>query len=154
MPGRIDRVSRVINAAPDDLYRAFSDPVRLVQWLPPTGMTGRALVYDFREGGQYVIELTYDVPPGEDVAKTTASSDVARGRFLVLEPGRRITQTVLFDADDPAFAGEMLMTWTFVPLSAGTDVTVTAENVPVGISKADHELGMTSSLENLASHVR
>ncbi len=49
-----------------------------------------------------------------------------------------------------SFAGEMIMTWSFEETSDGrTEVTVTAENVPAGISKADHDAGLASSLENL-----
>jgi hypothetical protein len=44
----------------------------------------------------------------------------------------------------------MLMTWVFEPTPAGTKVTITAENVPSGISPADHDEGLRSSLENLA----
>ena len=45
------------------------------------------------------------------------------------------------------------MTWTFDPAPHGTSVSVTAENVPAGISKKDHDEGLTSSLANLAALV-
>lgn len=68
-------------------------------------------------------------------------------------PGRRIKQSVEFESSDAAFAGEMMMTWSFDAVPDGTLVTVTAENVPRGISKQDHDAGMQSSLENLARFV-
>jgi uncharacterized protein YndB with AHSA1/START domain len=137
-------------ATAGDVYRAFSDPEALSSWLPPGNMTGRVLEYDFRVGGQYKIELTYasDSPP--EVGKTTGRSDVSKGRFLELEPARRIVQTVEFESADVSFAGEMKITWSFETQPAGTQVTVTAENVPLGISPADHDAGLRSSLENLA----
>jgi hypothetical protein len=42
------------------------------------------------------------------------------------------------------------MSWTFVPVPGGTEVTIIADNVPDGIGKPDHDAGMQSSLENLA----
>lgn len=45
------------------------------------------------------------------------------------------------------------MTWLFEPAPDGTNVTITAENVPAGISAEDHAAGLASTLENLASFV-
>ena len=59
-------------------------------------------------------------------------------------------QSVEFESADLAFAGEMVVTWSFEALPAGTRVTVTAENVPPGITQADHDAGFRSSLGNLA----
>jgi hypothetical protein len=70
-----------------------------------------------------------------------------------MTPGRRIRQSVEFDSGDPAFAGEITITWSFEPARDGTLVTVTADHVPSGISKADHDAGLTSSLDNLARFV-
>jgi uncharacterized protein YndB with AHSA1/START domain len=151
-PGRTDTRSLVIPAAPDALYRAFADAHALMEWLPPGNMTGRALEYDFREGGRYRIELSYQEAAPEGPGKTTSHTDVSSGRFLLLEPGRRIVQSVEFDATDAAFAGEMVMTWSFEPVAEGTRVTITAENVPPGIRPEDHDEGLRSSLENLARH--
>jgi uncharacterized protein YndB with AHSA1/START domain len=148
---RIDTASVVVAAKADDVYRAFADPRALVAWLPPGGMTGRVLDYDFREGGRYRIELTYTGDGPGEVGKTTARTDISAGRFLALEPGRRIVQSVEFESPDISLAGEMIMTWSFETLPAGTRVTITAENVPRGIAKEDHDAGLRASLENLAT---
>jgi uncharacterized protein YndB with AHSA1/START domain len=58
-PGRTDTASVVVPAQPDVVYGAFESPEGLMAWLPPGDMTGRALEYDFRQGGRYRIELTY-----------------------------------------------------------------------------------------------
>jgi uncharacterized protein YndB with AHSA1/START domain len=149
---RSDTASRLIRAAPDTIYRAFASAASLMKWLPPSGMTGRALEYDFSDGGRYRIELQYE---GERTGsgKTTDSSDITKGHFLELAPGRRIKQSVEFESSDSAFAGTMTITWSFEPTHEGTMVTVTADNVPDGISKADHAAGLRSSIENLARFV-
>lgn len=150
---RSDEATRVINASPDTIYNAFASADALMQWLPPAGMSGRALEYDFQEGGRYRIELRYDEKPSNEPGKTTDRTDVTNGRFLEVVPGRRIAQSVEFESNDAAFAGEMTMTWSFDTTGKGTLVTVTADNVPNGISKADHDAGLRSSLENLAAFV-
>ena len=150
---RTDTATRLVHASPDALYRAFIDPEALMAWLPPTGMSGRALLFEPREGGRYRIELALEGEEHEAAGKTTERTDVASGRFLALVPDRRIVQTVEFDSSDPAFAGTMVMTWSLEPSAGGTRVTITAENVPPGISAEDHAAGLASSLENLAGWV-
>ena len=61
-----------------------------------------------------------------------------------------MVQSATFKSSDPAFAGEMIITWSLAAAPGGTDVTVTADNVPAGISAEDHAAGLASSLENLA----
>jgi len=150
---RSDTASRVIDAPPDTIYQAFASAASLMQWLPPSGMTGRALEYDFSEGGRYGIELQYVDAMRKESGKSTSSSDISTGHFLELVPGRRITQSVEFESRDPAFAGTMTITWTFEPGPGGTTVTVTADNVPPGISKVDHHAGLRSSIDNLVVFV-
>ncbi len=47
----------------------------------------------------------------------------------------------------------MTMIWTLTPIEAGTEVRIVAENVPEGVSEADHAQGLPSSLDNLARFV-
>ena len=151
---RTDTASRLIAASADAIYRALVDPEALMTWLPPAGMRGRALLFEPWEGGRYRIELIYDgaaAPGGK--GKSGADSDISAGRFLKMEPGRRLVQSALFESDDPAFAGEMVISWSLEPMGRGTKVQVIAENVPGGISAKDHAAGLASSLQNLARFV-
>lgn len=150
---RSDSASRVIAAPVAKIYAAFSDAAALMQWLPPSNMSGHALEYDFRPGGHYRIELLYAEQDSGGQGKTTGRSDITNGTFLELVPDRRIRQSVVFESGDPAFSGEMTMTWLFESAPGGTTVTVTADNVPRGISPADHQAGLNSSLDNLAKFV-
>lgn len=45
------RASRVIRAAPEQIYEAFMDPAILVTWLPPGDMTGKVHKFEGRVGG-------------------------------------------------------------------------------------------------------
>lgn len=123
------------------------------RWLPPEGMTGEMLHFDFRDGGSYRMRLTYaELDQGH--GKTTEGSDEVEVRLAKIEDGRRIEQEVSFESEDQAFSGTMRMNWTFQPRDERTLVTIRAENVPAGIQPDDHQASLNSSLENLARFVK
>jgi uncharacterized protein YndB with AHSA1/START domain len=76
------------------------------------------------------------------MGKSSDNSDVAQGEFFELVPGKRIVQRIVFESEDPAFAGAMIMTWHLDEVPGGTQVTIVCENVPEGIRQKDHEAGM------------
>jgi uncharacterized protein YndB with AHSA1/START domain len=148
--GRTDRASIVIPAARERIYAALLDPSALETWLPPDNMKGRVLELDARPGGVFRMELTYlDGNQG----KSSDHSDVTEVTFIELVPGERIVQRVVFDSDDPQFAGAMTMTWSLLETGDGTRVEIRADDVPPGISSEDHATGLTASLNNLASYL-
>jgi uncharacterized protein YndB with AHSA1/START domain len=148
---RVDSASRLIKASPRSIYQAYMDPQALISWLPPAGMTARIDAFDPREGGVYRMALTYDQSDHSAPGKTSEHSDVVRGRFLELVADERIVQLVEFESKDPAFAGEMKITWLLTAVPGGTHVAILCENVPEGIRHEDHEAGLRSTLENLAA---
>ncbi|GGD96460.1 SRPBCC family protein [Paenibacillus nasutitermitis] len=150
---RTDSASRVIKALPQNIYKALVDPEAMVSWLPPKGMKGHIFEFDARAGGAYRMSLTYLETDHSTQGKTSEHTDVVNGRFLEFIPDERMVQLVEFQSDDPAFAGEMIMTWTLAAVPEGTAVTIVCENVPEGIRKEDHDVGLRSSLENLADYI-
>jgi uncharacterized protein YndB with AHSA1/START domain len=149
---RTDRVSRVIAAPPAIVYRALLNREALERWLPPDGMRGRVERWDPRPGGGFRMVLTY-LDPTDSPGKSSAATDVIDVAFGDLVPSELVVQRAVFEADDPSYAGTMTMTWHLAATAAGTEVTVTATDVPPGIDQADHEAGIASSLANLASYV-
>lgn len=147
---RTDRAYRIVAAPIPVVYAALTDPRLVAQWLPPEGATATMQAFDPRPGGEFRMTLRFASGTG---GKTTEDSDVVSGRFVELEPDECVVQEFDFVADDPAFAGTMRMTWGLAWCADGTEVSVTAENVPAGISKEDHALGLASSLANLAACV-
>ena len=142
--------SRIIRARPDQLYSAFIDPVALVEWLPPAEMVGKIHAFDARVGGGYRMSLFY--PDNERLfrGKTSAKEDMVDVRFVALTPPHRIVEAVSFVTDDPAFAGEMMMTATFEQVSDRTKVALAFENLPPGLRPEDNARGTELSLRQLA----
>ena len=98
---RVDVASRLVGASPERIWEALVDPEALVEWLPPAGMSARFERFGARPGGSYRLILSYADAinaPG----KTTAGSDVVKGRFVEIVPGVRVVQAVDFVSDDPA----------------------------------------------------
>ncbi|MGV9654908.1 SRPBCC family protein [Streptomyces sp. NPDC003554] len=152
MNNRIDRASRLIPASPAAVYDALLDRESLEVWLPPEGMRGHVERWDPRPGGGFRMVLTY-LDPAESPGKTSDATDVVDVEFAQLVPPTRLVQRAVFEADDPSYAGTMTMTWHLTPVGDGTEVTVTATDVPPGIDQAVHEAGIASSLANLASYI-
>jgi uncharacterized protein YndB with AHSA1/START domain len=115
-------------------------------------MTGRFERFDARPGGSYRMVLTYLDASGAP-GKATMDSDIVEARFVDIVPGERVIHAVDFVSDDPAYAGTMTMTWELTAVEAGTRVDIIAEDIPDGISAADHAAGLTSSLAKLAAHL-
>ncbi|RQW22687.1 ATPase [Bacillus sp. C1-1] len=147
---RTDSASRIIVASSQTIYQSFLHPEALVSWLPPEGMSGHIDMFDPREGGTYRLTLTYEMDHSNP-GKTSENTDVSQVKFLELVPNKRIVQSVKFHSDDQEFLGEMKQTWLLESISEGTKVTIICENVPEGIRKEDHDTGLRSTLENLAT---
>jgi uncharacterized protein YndB with AHSA1/START domain len=116
------------------------DPEAMVSWLSPKGMKGHIDEFDAREGELFRMTLTYVGTDHSTIGKTSEHTDVVQGRFLELVPDERMTQLVEFESEDPAFAGEMIMTWALAVVPEGTKVAIVCENVPEGIRQEDHHV--------------
>jgi uncharacterized protein YndB with AHSA1/START domain len=151
--GRSTVTSRFIGAAPERVYRAFVEADELLAWLPPGEMTGRFHAFDARVGGGYVMSLFYPESETGHRGKTAEREDRVHVRFVELEPPRRIMEIVVFDSDDPAFAGEMTHTVTIESVPGGSEVTLRFDNLPPGLRPEDNELGARQSLNQLARYL-
>ena len=148
---RTDRAERRIAATAPRVFACWTDPARLVRWLPPQGMSARVDVFEPQVGGSFRLVLTYDDPAFQ--GKSGNSTDIIAGQFVAMDPPRHLAFVSRFQSDDPAMQGDMRMDWHFEPHGPATLVRITASNVPPGISAMDHAMGMDSSLAQLAALV-
>lgn len=147
---RADKATRHILAAPDRVFRAFTDPDLFVSWIPPEGMSG--ILEEFDPARGYRMVLRYDQPPPGG-GKATTDTDLSVVRRVLVDPPRVLVEEVDFPSSDASFAGTMRMTWTFEPEPGGTLVAVEATDVPPGIPQDVHVGAMISSLAQLARAV-
>jgi uncharacterized protein YndB with AHSA1/START domain len=148
----LTRLERHIRAPRSRVYRALLDPASVQVWMVPDGMTSQVHAFDPREGGQFRISLSYDLPT--TTGKTTAQTDTHHGRFDRLVPDTQVVQSVEFETDDPTMQGEMTISFTLTDVDEGGTLLVGVhENLPPGLSRADNELGWNMSLRKLAELV-
>ncbi len=150
---RTSRASRIIDAAPSDVYNAFVDPSALVEWMPPGNMTGKIHRFDGRVGGGYQMSLYYPDSEPLNRGKTAAKEDRVNVRFVELTPPTQLIEAVNFDSDEASYHGEMTLTATFRPVSKGTEVSIEFTNLPAGVRVEDNDEGARLSLEQLAKRL-
>jgi uncharacterized protein YndB with AHSA1/START domain len=142
MPGNTIRLHRVLRAAPEKVYRAFTDPEAMAKWLPPNGFTGKVHQMEAKVGGSHKMSFTNF---------STGRSHSFGGKYLELVPYERIRYTDIFD--DPNLPGEMQVTVTLKKVSVGTELNVVQEGVPEVIPPEACYLGWQESLVLLAKLV-
>jgi uncharacterized protein YndB with AHSA1/START domain len=135
------------------VYAAFIDADAVASWLAPDTMRAEVHVFEPRAGGRIRMTLTYTEAQNAGLGKSSENSDTSEGCFVELIPNEKIVQVFTFDSEQPEFAGEMRMTWSFADADGGTNVTVLCENIPAGIRLEDNELGSRQSLRKLAAYV-
>jgi uncharacterized protein YndB with AHSA1/START domain len=133
------RLHRVLRAPPERVYRAFLDAEALAKWLPPHGYTCKVLQIDARVGGCYRMAFTKFASGG---------SHSFGGKYLELEPGRRIRHTDAFE--DASLPGEMITTISLREVPMGTELDVVQEGIPAVIPVEACHLGWQESLALLA----
>jgi uncharacterized protein YndB with AHSA1/START domain len=80
-------IFREVDAPIADVYRAYTDPVLIAQWLGPRGYDLDVREYDIRDGGGY--RYIHSNPEGMKFG--------FRGVFHSVKPEERIIQTFEFD---------------------------------------------------------
>jgi uncharacterized protein YndB with AHSA1/START domain len=142
----------IIDAPPNEVFAALVSAEARTVWLPPAGMSGRFDWFDARPGGGYTLTLTYDDEATR--GKSAENTDVVEVRFTAVDEPRQLVEEADFVSDDPNLAGTMTMSWSLEPVDRGTLVTITATDVPDGISSEDHVTAFASTLSNLDMYVK
>ncbi|MCT9006743.1 SRPBCC family protein [Streptomyces sp. NPDC054766] len=106
-------ITRDFDASPERVFRAYTDPDLVVQWLGPRRLTMRIDAYEARSGGSY--RYVHREADGTEYG--------FRGVFHEVRPDERIVQTFAYDGFPD---GVSLETTVFEDLGARTRVTTTS----------------------------
>jgi uncharacterized protein YndB with AHSA1/START domain len=137
-----------MQASPQAVYRALTDPDLIAAWRVPEHMTAHVHLFEAREGGAFRVSLTYD--DGGGTGKSGGHTDTYRGHFARLVPDSQVVEVLAFETDDEAMAATMTLTTTLTPAGGGTDVEILHEGIPDGIPREDNEQGTRMALDRLA----
>jgi uncharacterized protein YndB with AHSA1/START domain len=151
-------ITRIFNAPPALVFKAWTDPAHLARWWGPHNFTNPVCQMDVRPGGAYRIVMRS--PDGVDYPLT--------GIFREIMPPERIVMTMDCSGHpkewhdqikpnrspgDTNPAGELLTTVTFKNMAGKTEMTVRTRFESTEIGKTMMKMGMTEgwsqSLERL-----
>ena len=136
------KLHRVLRAKAERVYRAFLDADAVAKWLPPHGFTCKVHHMDVKVGGRFKMSFTNF---------STGKSHSFGGKYLELQPNKRIRYTDVFD--DPNLPGEMITTVELREVFCGTELNVTQEGIPSAIPAEACYMGWQESLILLAQLV-
>ena len=133
---------RVLKAAPEKIYRAFTDANAMASWIPPYGFLCVVHSMDVKIGGNYSMSF---------INFSTGKGHSFGGTYRELKPNEFIKYTDKFD--DPNLPGEMLTSVWLKKVSCGTELKIIQEGIPSVIPTEMCYLGWQESLEKLAKLV-
>jgi uncharacterized protein YndB with AHSA1/START domain len=136
-------VRRVIAAAPERVFRNWTDPEQLRRWWGPGGFTCPEATVDLRPGGTY--RLVMQAPGDGPLMSVT-------GTYRQIDAPSRLVYTWQWDSGPAASDDQSLVTVTFDELENGqTQVTVTHDRFPPGHDPSPYRSGWQEGLEKLAT---
>lgn len=126
---------RVLNATPERLFRAFTDPDAQVKWLPPNGFVAKSYHSDVRVGGSYRMSFKNF---------STGKEMFFGGKYVEIVQDEKLIYTDEFE--DPGMPGQMTTTVILKEVSCGTDLRISQVGIPEMIPAEACYLGWQESL--------
>jgi len=142
MSSHMIRLHRVLRAAPEKIFRAFTDAAALMKWNPPYGFTCTVHQLDAKVGGTFRMSFTNF---------STGQTHSFGGVYREFVPGERLVYSDKFD--DPNLPGEMITTVTLRQVTCGTELSIEQAGVPAVIPAEMCYFGWQESLHQLAQLV-
>ncbi len=145
-------ITRIFNAPREVVWKAWTDPERLVRWWGPKTFTAPVCQLDLRVGGKYLFCMRS--PEGLDFWSTGEYREI-------VEPERMVYTDSFADAEgnvvpathygmDADFPLEMLVTVTFEEYEGKTKLTLRHSGLPAGTMSDMTGQGWSESFDKLA----
>ena len=125
-------LTRLIDAPPEALYRAWTDPDLLVKWFAPLPYTTTVAELDVRPGGASLVVMRG--PDGADMPN--------RGVYLEVVPNRRLVSTDAYaSAWEPSDKPFMTVILTFEPEAGKARYTARVRHWTLADKEAHEQMG-------------
>ena len=132
------RITRHFAAPREQVFRAWTEPARLIRWWGPRGFTVPQWQMDVREGGAW--RTTMRSPDGKD--------HIVSGVYREITPPARLVFTWGWEADGVR-GHETVVTIEFLERDGGTELRLTQERFESQELRDRHQQGWSSSLDCL-----
>lgn len=136
------RLTRVIEADPETVFRAWTDPAEMEQWYCPEGGTVDEARVDLSVGGRYRVAMR--MPDGVHVAY---------GVYREIEAPHRLVFTWQWEGGEGAKEGATLVTVELRDRGGSTELVLTHERFADSDARDGHEKGWASALNRLEAHL-
>lgn len=141
-------IERTIQAPPERVFDAFTDPRQLTQWWWPNGFTCPFAEVDLRVGGTYRLAMVWP----DDVPVEAQFSHSLIGEFYEVERPHRLVMSGRSVNDELGELFATLIQLTFEGCDAGTNLTMRQsyfEPLPPAEAFAGAEKGWSEQLDKL-----
>jgi uncharacterized protein YndB with AHSA1/START domain len=130
--GRDLILTRIIDATPEKVFRAWTEPALLTQWFTPPPWTTPHAELDVRPGGSSLIVMRG--PDGQEVAN--------RGVYLEVAPNQRLVFTNAYtSAWEPSEKPFVTVVLTFEEIEGGTKYTALVRHWTIADREAHEKMG-------------
>ena len=137
------QLSRIIQASPQRVFEAMTDPEQVAEWWGPKGFSCPEVTLDVRIGGGYRIAMQ---PPEGDLFHLI-------GEYIDVQPPFRLAYTFRWEPPDPDDR-ETVAHLALRARDAATEIDLSQGTFATMARRELHEAGWTESLARLASHLR
>lgn len=136
------RMTRRFKAPPGAVFRAWTDPKALAQWMGPPGVSTRDVRIDLRVGGGYSL-----VMDGSEGGVYPLS-----GTYREIAPPSRLVFTFVW-GHGVLDGVEMLVSLDFAEDKGGTLLTLVQERIPTETARERHTEGWQGSFDRLETYL-
>ena len=136
------KVSGIVQASPQRVFDAMTDPEQVAEWWGPEGFICPAVSLDPRVGGAYRIAMQ---PPEGELFHLA-------GEYLEVDPPARLAYTFRWEPPDPDDR-ETVARLVLHERDGATEVELTQGTFATEARRELHRAGWTDTLARLASHL-
>jgi len=145
-------ITRIFDAPRDLVWKAWTEPERMMRWFGPKDYTVPHCEIDFRVGGR--VFFCMRSPEGQDYWNTGVFKEIAAQERLVYTDSFADEHGNVVPASHYGMEGdiplEMLVTLTFEEAGGKTTMTLRHEGIPAGEHRDGANEGWSQSFDKLA----
>jgi uncharacterized protein YndB with AHSA1/START domain len=150
------KIERIFDAPRELVWKAWTEPERIMRWWGPKDFTSPSCKIDFRVGGTYLFCMRW--PHGSDLWSTGVYLEIVQLEKIVYtdsfadEKGNVVPATYYgFSGDFPM---ENQVTLIFEDIDGKTKLTLIHEGLPAGEHRNNASIGWNQSLDKLAESIK
>jgi uncharacterized protein YndB with AHSA1/START domain len=144
-------ITRVFNAPPERVWKAWTDPEQARQWWGPKGFTAPVIQSDLRVGGKYLYCMRS--PEGKDYWSTGTYKEIVPPRHIVITDSFADEHGNVVPAAHYGMEGEfpleLTVDVTFEEVKGGTKFTLRHIGMPAGENSDLARQGWSESFDKL-----